>query len=97
MFHQKLKNLRKSNGMTQKALAQKLNISQQCVSNMESGFRQPSVAVLKKTALLFHVSTDYLLDINPDNTLDVSGFTTEQIILLKNLLNSIQKHHHHFE
>lgn len=53
--------LRKSNGLTQLALAEKLNYSDKAVSKWESGASIPDVAVLKEIADLFGVTVDSLL------------------------------------
>ena len=53
--------LRKANGLTQLALAEKLNYSDKAVSKWESGASIPDVVVLKAIADRFSVSVDYLL------------------------------------
>ncbi|SDH84101.1 Transcriptional regulator, contains XRE-family HTH domain [Aneurinibacillus thermoaerophilus] len=58
---ERLRLLREKKGLTQVALAKKLNIPNQNVSNYERDFRQPDYETLKKLADLFEVTTDYLL------------------------------------
>lgn len=56
-----LKNLRLQANLSQSELAQMLGISRSAVSSYESGTRSPNHDVLLKLAVLFNVSTDYLL------------------------------------
>ena len=57
----KIKELRNSNGMTQKELSEKLNVTAQAVSRWESDEVEPSVGTIKQMATIFNVSTDELL------------------------------------
>lgn len=54
-------NLRKKSGMTQLALAQKLDVSDRTVSKWENGQGYPDIKVLPELAALFGVSIDYLM------------------------------------
>lgn len=60
-FHEKLKVLRKKQGLTQNSLSNMLNISQGAYANWESGKRQPSYEILSMLACIFDVSIDFLL------------------------------------
>lgn len=57
----RLKELRKKNKLTQKELAEKLNLDTSSISKYESSASTPSQEVLLKLAKLFNVTTDYLL------------------------------------
>ena len=61
-FKNKLKDLRMAHGMTQEAVAEKLNVSSQTVSKWERGLLSPDISLLPKIALLFKCSIDYLFD-----------------------------------
>ena len=54
-------NLRKISGLTQLALAQKLDISDRTVSKWEKGQGYPDITIFPKLASLFGVSIDYLM------------------------------------
>ncbi len=58
----KLVGLRKSAGMSQEELAEKLNVSRQAVSRWEMGTAMPDAANILQLSKLFHVTTDYLLN-----------------------------------
>ena len=57
----RLAELRKKNRYTQKELAEKLNISQQIVSNIERGQTEPDIDFLKGAADLYNISLDQLV------------------------------------
>ncbi|HNW04991.1 MAG TPA: helix-turn-helix transcriptional regulator [Oscillospiraceae bacterium] len=60
-FYQKLKNIRKENGMSQEDLAAELGVSRQAVSKWENGQGFPETEKLMQIGNLFNVSLDYLL------------------------------------
>lgn len=57
----RLKELREQKDLTQQDLAKILNTTQQAISRWENGDRQPDYLVLKKLAILYEVSIDYIL------------------------------------
>ncbi|MBQ9850172.1 MAG: helix-turn-helix domain-containing protein [Clostridia bacterium] len=57
----KILNLRKENGLSQEAFAEKLGVSRQSVSKWESGTATPDIDKIVSMSELFGVSTDYLL------------------------------------
>lgn len=61
MFPDRLKSLRKKAGLTQKEIAEKLNIKQQSYSRWENSTSKPSRKTLEILSNFFNVSTDYLL------------------------------------
>jgi len=65
-FGEKIKNLRKENGYTQKELAQKIGQAQSTVAYWEQNKQEPNISSLKKLCLLFSVSADYLLDLTDE-------------------------------
>lgn len=65
-FTERLRNARKSRGLSQADLAQRAGLEPSAVSHFEAGRRQPSFHNLRKLADALGVTTDYLLgrDIN---------------------------------
>jgi len=53
--------LRKKSGLTQKELAQKLNVSDKTVSKWENGGGYPEITILPALSEVFGVSVDYML------------------------------------
>lgn len=60
-FGEKLQSLRQKAGMSQDALAEKLNVSRQAVSRWERDETMPETEKVVALADLFGVTTDYLL------------------------------------
>lgn len=61
MLGERLKKARKKSGMTQKELAQKLNLTDATLNRYEKGHRKPDPKTLSKIAEILHVSVDWLL------------------------------------
>jgi transcriptional regulator with XRE-family HTH domain len=60
-FNEKLQELRKSKGLTQEELAEKLYVSRTAVSKWESGRGYPNIDSLKEISAFFSISIDELL------------------------------------
>ncbi len=60
---ERLRSLRIDKDFSQKEVAAQLNISQNTLSQYESGIRNIPNGILIKLALLYETSVDYLLDI----------------------------------
>lgn len=76
MLKSVLKILRKANGLTQKELAEELQVPQSSVSVWESGKSEPNIEGLKKLSDYYKVTIDYLLELTPNK---------KEIIQIKNL------------
>ena len=61
MYGERIRELRKIMKMTQKQLAEKLEIRQKDVSNYELEQREPNIATILKMCEIFDESADYLL------------------------------------
>ena len=60
-----IKELREQRGMTQKELAEKMQVSFQTISKWENGVNMPDITNIPKLADLFGVSADVLLGLQP--------------------------------
>jgi len=60
-FPDRLKELRSSKGLTQKALGELVGSSERGIQSYELETRKPTLDVINKLADFFNVSTDYLL------------------------------------
>lgn len=61
-FPNRLKKLRSDSKLTQKQLAEKLNVSQNAIYNWENGKREPNLDMIKKIAKVFDIALYILLD-----------------------------------
>ena len=89
MIAEKIKLLRNVRGMTQTDLAKKLNITRSSVNAWEMGISIPSTTYIVELAQLFHVSTDYLLGLEQNSSIDISELNDTEIKIIYELI-------HHF-
>lgn len=89
-FGEKLKMLRTGQKLSQRELAERLGVAKSVISYYESGDRYPSYDVLVKMAHLFHVTTDYLLDIEKVRMIDVSKLSEEDIDVVVNVIKALE-------
>jgi len=66
LFAQRLLQLRKQAGLSQKELGKVIGVSNKAICTMETGTRETTFEKLMLLAEFFHVSTDYLLGITDD-------------------------------
>ena len=90
-FGTTLKRLRLQSGMTQKELADRMGLTKAVISYYELQERYPSPEVLVKLASIFHVSTDYLLGLERTDSLDISGLSEKDVLLIKQLVESLRQ------
>ena len=78
--------------LSQKEVAQAINVSPSIISNYESGERTPSVENLMALAGLYRCSVDYLLGLEKNegaSYIDISNLSQAQQQLLKNFISSL--------
>lgn len=85
----RVKDLRIARKISQKELAQMLQVTPAAICNMESNSRQPSLAMLLKLSNFFHVSIDYILDNEPSlDIISTQGLTRSQVQIVNNLIQT---------
>jgi len=89
-FGVRLKHLRLQAGWTQKQLGEKLGVTKSVVSFYELQERSPSPEVLIKISGVFNVSTDYLLGIEKNNVIDISGLDHDDIKVVKLMIETLR-------
>ena len=67
MFGEELKKCRSAAGLSQRALAELLNVSQQAVGSWETNRTSPSPETIADIANVLGISTDYLLEVDSEN------------------------------
>jgi len=87
-FGENLKNLRKQKGITQQHVANAINTSRSCISNYESGNRQPDNETIKLLADYFDVSVDYLFGRSEVKTLIKSNSMIKDVQDFLSRINS---------
>ncbi|MDO5327162.1 MAG: helix-turn-helix transcriptional regulator [Clostridia bacterium] len=91
MVADRIKTLRESKGITQSDLAKKLGITRSSVNAWEMGISVPSTQYIVELAIIFGVSTDYLLNVDDSATIKVDGLTEEDTFIVYNLIHYLQK------
>ena len=60
MFAVRFHEVRKKSGDTQAQAGERFDVTQRAIANWESGAREPDIQMIKKIALEYDVSVDYL-------------------------------------
>ena len=89
-FGNKLKTLRTQNNYTQEQLAKRLSLTKSVISAYETGLRMPSYETLIAISRIFKVTTDYLLGLERNQEIDLSGLTENEISALLNLIKAMK-------
>jgi transcriptional regulator with XRE-family HTH domain len=82
MIGDRVKYLREQKGFTQTTLANKLGISRSSVNSWEMGISNISIKNVVRLAIIFNVSSDFLLELDKTTTVDVSGLSIKQVSLI---------------
>jgi len=84
---ERIKELREKNGYTQSSLAKRLSITRACVNAWEMGISAPSTENLAELSQIFHVSSDYILGLNSDESVSIVHLKHEEKEIIYRLLN----------
>ena len=90
-FGERLRTLRKEKKLTQQQLASMIGVKNSVISFYEMGDRTPSPEVIKKLASVLHVSTDFLLGIDKQEAIDVSGLEESDKALVRTLIDALRE------
>lgn len=91
MLGKRIYELRTAFGWNQVQLAERLNISKQTVSNWENENIQPSIEMLIRLSRLFRVPTDYLLGLDDQPRIDVTGLPLPFVAHLTQLIEDYRR------
>lgn len=88
MIADKIRSLRQRNDWSQTALANKLGITRSSVNAWEMGISVPATSTIVELAGIFHVTTDYLLDVsNSPDVLNLEHLSSQEKALIYGLLD----------
>lgn len=99
-FSNNLKEIRKSKGLTQKDMAEKIGVAKSTYSLYESGKREPNILTIKKIAKVLDISASELLNIkvNVNENLRLVflkyqsfEYDKEDLKMIDKLLNKMKK------
>ncbi len=86
MMADRIKDLRGLHNLTQSDVAEMLEVTRSSVNVWEMGISSPSTKCIVQLARLFGVSTDYLLGMENNLTLDISGLDDESVKILASMV-----------
>lgn len=89
MLGDRIRALREARLLTQVQLADVLHVSKQSVSNWENNNILPSVEMLVTMAHFFSVSTDYLLELEHRQFIEISGLSPAQLAHVQLIIQDI--------
>jgi len=81
-FGERLKELRKSHSLSQRKLAEALNLAQSSIFSYEKGQKSPTAEVIIRAADYFEVSADYLLGLTDDPHGDISNSMKKRLEMM---------------
>lgn len=90
----RIKLIREANKLTQVEFGKILNVTKQTVSNWENNNIQPSIEIVKKIALKFGVSSDYILeleDIRPHFIFFYKGLPIDKVAHIQFLIKDMEE------
>ena len=90
MIADRIKQLRETAGLSQAALAKRLGITRSSVNAWEMEITVPSTQYIVELARLFKVSTDYLLGVDTTSTVNVSGLSESDILIVNELVRHLR-------
>lgn len=91
MIAERIKMLRENKQLSQSELSKKPGITRSSINAWEMGISTPSTTYLVELSQIFHVSIDYLLGLDKNVSLDITGLDTEQVRILTDLAEHFRK------
>lgn len=83
----RLKELREKNKLSQSQVAARIGITKSGINSYEQGTAKPSADRLRKLALLYQVTSDYLLGIDQRETIVLDGLSEREKKLVRSILD----------
>lgn len=87
MIGDTIRSLRERAGYSQSELARRLSVTRSSVNAWESGLSAPTVVYIIELAKLFHVSADFILELEHTRQIDLSDLTEQEVRILYELLD----------
>ena len=93
MIGERIKLLRQKNSLTQKDIADMLEISRTAVNSWEMDVSVPSAAYLIELSKKLGTSVDFLLGLDKTASINVSGLTPDEVATLVDVANRFRAAH----
>ena len=89
MLGEVIRQLRISHNLNQVQLAEKLSVSKQTISNWENNNILPSIEMLVRISKFFSVSTDFLLELDTRDYIEVTGLSPKHLAHIQQIISDI--------
>lgn len=86
----RLKQLRIIKGLTQEQAARSVGVTRSVISAYETEMRFPSLDILVSLARLYGVTTDYLLCLDNQKFVNVSGLNDDEIATISHMVDLLR-------
>lgn len=94
-FGGRLKHLRKSSGFSQEDLGKAVGVSRSAIRNWEIGSTSPSLQDIVMLSIYFQVTTDYLLGMDKNRTVQLDFLSDRAFVAVSNMIKVIKEDHSH--
>lgn len=91
MIAERIAALREQRHLTQAELAKRLGVTRSSVNAWKLGISVPSTQYLVELAVLFGVSTDFLLGVEATETVSVVGLTEQDVLTVTALIRRLRE------
>ena len=88
---ERLRNIRKDNNYTQEQLGTILGITRSAVNGWEMGLTTPSIQYLMQLAMLYKVTTDFILGLDNSEFIDISNLKQSDKEIIYSIVNRFDK------
>lgn len=90
MISEKIKQLRLVTNKTQSEIAKELGITRSSVNAWEMGISIPSTSYIIELAKLFGVSTDCLLGLDNNSSVNVDGLSNDEVAAVVKIIKCLK-------
>lgn len=88
-FGMRLQISRKNKKLTQSQVAELVGTTKSSISGYENNTSFPPIEILKRMALVYGVSCDYLLGIDERRTIIIEDITEKQYCIIRDMINKL--------
>ena len=92
-FGDRLKRLRKNKHISQATLGKAMGLSRSAIRNWEVGYTKPCLEDILRLALYFEVTTDFLLCMDGNRTVQLDFLTDRAFMAVSTMIQVIKEDH----
>lgn len=88
-FGLRLKELREKKKLSQSQVARRLDVTRSSISGYENNITVPSIDILRRLALLYNTTSDYLLGLDNRKCFVLDGLTGREFALIEDMVQML--------